>query len=191
MWRTLFTLSLIPIALALVLRWWFALRVLATEGRRTCRCDLTIWQPVSTGADEVSRSDLTAAKFGLDLREKALADWKSADPKGYGSRRNSLRFALAAPPLSGIVAVFAVLVGKVPFTGALSIPLAFIALAALAGVMTLPAELAAIQRAILKTRKERAFANRDDEDAVARCASAWAWEHSTPPILRCLSKGSG
>lgn len=187
MWRTLLTVSLIPIALMIVVRWWFAQRVLAAEGRRLCRCDLTLWQPATPGSQ---RSDLTAAKFGLDLRETALADWKAADPKAFASRQNTLRFALAAPPLSGIVAVFAVVIGKVPFTGALSIPLAFTALAAVFGVLGLPAELAAVQRAVRKAKEGRWFPDRDDEDAVARSAHAWAWEHSIPPILRWIQKKS-
>lgn len=187
MWRTLLTVSLVPIILVIVVRWWFALRVLAADGRRLCRCDLTRWQPASSDA---GRSDLTAAKFGLDLRETALADWKAADPKGFASRQNTHRFALAAPPLSGIVAIFAVVVGKIPVAGALSIPLAFTALAAVFAVLGLPAELAAIQRTIRRIKDERWFPDRDDEEAVCRAAHAWAWEHSMPPILRWLQKKS-
>lgn len=185
MWRTLLTISLIPIILVIVARWWFALRVLAGEGSRLCRCDLTRWQGASEGP---GRSDLTAAKFGLDLREIALADWQAADPKGFASRRNTHRFALAAPPLSGMVAIFAVIVGKVPITGALAIPLVFTALAAAFAVLGLPAELTAIQRAVRRIKEDRCFPDRDDEDAVIRSAHAWAWEHSMPPIVRWLQK---
>ena len=52
----------------------------------------------------------------------------------------------------------------------------------------LPAELAAISRAARKARENSHFPNRDDEDAVIRCATAHAWDLALPPILRWIHR---
>lgn len=184
MFRLLLILSLFPIAIALAARWWFGGRVLAGEGKRPCRCDLVRWLPTPGDDAVVHRAEETAEAFGQQLRHKALAEWHERDPRAAASRENMRRFGLAVPPLSGVVAVFAVLVGKIPVTGAIAILLGATALAALLGILTLPPELSAISRATRKLREEKGFPNRDDEDAVIHCAIAHAWDLSLPPILR-------
>jgi Zn-dependent membrane protease YugP len=87
-----------------------------------------------------------------------------------------------------VVAVFALLVGKIPVMGAIAIPVGATAIAALMGILTLPPELAAIHRAARKVREDRNFPSRDDEDAVIRCATAHAWDAALPPILRWLQR---
>lgn len=186
--RILLILSLLPIAAALVARWWFALRVLGDCGKLACRADLGKWLPAPGDASKVHRADGTAAEFGLQLREKALAEWRQQSPGVAKSRENSRRFGLAVPPLSAVVAVFAVLVGKLPVTGSLAVLLAATAVAAALGILTLPPELAAISRAAKKLREERGFPNSEAEDAVIRCAHAHAWEQSLPPILRWFQR---
>lgn len=188
MFRLLLFLSLFPIAIALVGRWWFGTRILATEGNRPCRCDLTQWLPAPGDDALVHRAEETAAEFGRQLRLKALADWSSHDSKAAESRENMRRFGLAVPPLSGVVAVFAVFVGKIPVMGGIAVFLAAIALAALLGVLTLPPELGAITRAARKTRDTKGFPRHDEEQAVVRCAMAHAWEAALPPVLRIFSR---
>lgn len=188
MFRLLLILSIFPIVIALVARWWFGVRVLLMEGRRPCRCDLNRWLPSPGDESVIHRAEESAAEFGAQLRLKALADWPVLDPKAAASRENMRRFGLAVPPLSGVVAVFAVLVGKIPVTGAIAILLGATALAALLGILTLPPELTAISRAARKLREDKGFPNRDDEDAVIRCAIAHAWDLSLPPILRWAHK---
>lgn len=188
MFRLIVFFSLFPIAIALAARWWFGMRVLATDGGRACRCDLGRWLPMPGDQAVVHRAEESAVEFGRQLRIKALAEWKNQDGKAAKSRGNSLRFGTAVPPLSGIVAVMAILVGKVPFVGAFAILLAATALAAAIGLLTLPPELAAISRTARRIRGEKQFPNADDEDAVIRCAVAHAWDLSLPPILRWIHK---
>ncbi len=188
MFRLILFISLFPIAIALVARWWFGMRILAARGGRACRCDLGRWLPMPGDEAVIHRAEESAAGFGKQLRIKALAEWKEQDVKAAQARANSLRFGMAVPPLSGIVAVMAVLVGKVPVTGAIAILLGATALSAAFGLLTLPAELTAISRMARKVRAEKQFPNSDDEDAVIRCASAHAWDVALPPILRCLHR---
>ncbi len=184
MHRVVFMLSILPIAAAMVARWWFAVRILAIEGRRPCQADLQNWLPAPGDAALVHRAEGTAAEFGRQLRDKALAEWREADPKAAGSRDNSRRFGLAVPPLSVMVAVFAVLVGKVPVLGGFAVFLGATAVAAVLGLLTLPPELAAITRAARAMRERRSFPRPGDEMAVIRCAKAHAWDRSLPPLLR-------
>ncbi|MGD9420160.1 MAG: hypothetical protein Q7R22_014585 [Verrucomicrobiota bacterium JB025] len=186
--RFIILLSLIPIAIALVTRWWFGLKVLAAEGKRTCRCDLETWQPDPTDTASVQRSDASASNFGCQLRNKALATWKSEDPKAAAAREGAHRFGLAVPPLSGIVAIFALIIGKVPFSGAIAIFILATAIAAIFNLLSLPHELRAIARAAAKTKGNKCFHNSYDEEAVIRCAVAHAWELAVPPVLRLLQK---
>lgn len=184
MYRVLLILSILPIAAALVARWWFSLRILVVEGKRPCVADLRNWLPPPGDEALIHRAEGTASEFGKQLRAKALAEWRETDPKAAGSRENSRRFGLAVPPLSVMVAVFAVLVGRLPVLGGCAVFLAATAVAALLGLLTLPPELAAITRAARKAREDRAFPHGDDEAAVIRSAKAHAWDQSLPPMLR-------
>ena len=188
MFRLILFISVLPLAIAHLARWWFGARVLATDGMRPCRCDLDRWLPAPGDTAVIHRAENSAGEFGRQLRVKALAEWHAQDPKAAASRENTRRFGVAVPPLSGIVAVFAVLVGKIPVVGAIAILLGATALAAVLGLLTLAPELRAIARAARKTREAKIFPNRDEEDAVIRCAIGHAWDSSLPPILRWLHK---
>ena len=188
MFRLILLIALFPIAIALAARWWFGLRVLLMNGSRSCRCDLARWLPAPGDEAIIHRAEESAAEFGRQLRLKALAEWKERDPKSAASRENTRRFGLAVPPLSGVVAVFALLVGKVPVMGAITIFVGATALAALLGLLTLPPELSAITRTARKVREEKNFPIDDDENAVIRCASAHAWDVALPPILRWMHR---
>ncbi|MEI8038488.1 MAG: hypothetical protein WCJ14_08865 [Verrucomicrobiota bacterium] len=186
MLRLLLLFSLIPLALALAARWWFGERVLAGDGSRLCRCDLGGWLPPPGDTAMVHRAEESAGEFGRQLRLKALAEWRQRDPKATASRDKSQRFGAAVPPLSGVVAVLAVIVGKIPVLGAIAILLGATALAAVTGLLALAPELAAIVRTARQVREQHQFPRRDDEDAVIRCAMAHAWNAALPPILRWL-----
>jgi hypothetical protein len=188
MWRILFIISIIPIAAALIARWFFGVRVLAQEGERLCRCDLATWMPDPDDAAVIHRADGTAAEFGHQLRLKALDGWRRHDPKAVAARENARRFGMAVPPLCGIVAVFAVFVAKIPVMGGIAVLLGATALSAAIGILSLPNELAAIHRAAKKIREAKSFPKRDDEDAVIRCAVAQAWKQTLPPILSLLHR---
>ena len=188
MYRLILILAVLPLVIALVARWWFGLRVLATEGRRACRCDLTHWMPAPGDDAAVHRAENSAAEFGRELRLKALADWHANDPKAAKAREGTRRFGIAVPPLSGIVAIMGVLVGRIPVIGALAILLGACALAAVFSLLTLPAELRAIAQSARAMRQNKSFPAEADGLAVIQCAMAHAWDAALPPILRWLQK---
>lgn len=186
MWRLLLLLSVLPIVTALIARWWFGMRILSDEGRRLCRCNPTAW-PIAEAKTSDSNEN-SAAEFGRQLRLQALAEWKERDPKGASSRENSLRFGMAVPPLSAIVAIFAVIVAKIPVIGAFSILFAATALASALGLLSLAPELRLIAAKAREIRKMRSFPRSEDEDAVIKSAVAHAWKETLPPILSLIHK---
>jgi hypothetical protein len=188
MFRFILILSILPIAAAMLARWWFGLRVLAGEGRRSCRCDLSRWTPAPGDTAVIHRAEKSAAEFGDELRTKALAKWHEEEPKAAAARENSRRFGLAVPPLSAVIAAFALLAGRVPLMGAVAIVFAASAIAAAFGLLSLPAELRAIARHARVMRERKCFPTDDDEETVIRCAIAHAWNESLPPILRWLQR---
>ncbi len=188
MYRLILILSLLPIVIALVARWWFGLRVLATEGTRACRCDLARWMPAPGDDAAVHRAENSAVEFGRELRIKALAEWHARDPKAAKAREGTRRFGLAVPPLSGIIAVMGLLVGRIPAIGAIAILLGASALAAAFSLLSLPAELRAIANSARDCRENKCFPAEADELAVIDCAIAHAWDAALPPILRWLHR---
>lgn len=188
MFRFIILLSVLPVLIALLLRWWFGLRVLVSDGRRACRCDLERWLPAPEDTATIHRAEKTAAEFGQELRKKALARWLEQDPKSAKSRENSRRFGLAVPPLGAVIAVLALLAGRTPLIGAVSILVAATAISTIFGILSLAPELRAIARNAREIREKRSFPSSDDEEAVVRCAVAHAWSESLPPILRWLQR---
>jgi hypothetical protein len=187
MWRLLLLISILPIAAALLLRWWFGLRVLAAIGQRPCRADLTRWdKALGTNPQAISNTQAPACEFGEQLRCAAIAQWQQNQPKLAASREANRRFGLAVPPLTAMVAIFAVLLAKIPLAGAISIFLAATALATIFGLLSLGAELRAIASTAKSLRQCRAFIRSDDEDAVIHSAIARAWCETVPPVLRML-----
>lgn len=188
MYRIVIILSLLPIVAAMIAGWWFGRRILASVGRQDCRCDLTRWNPPADHDSTVRRASGPAAGFGLELRAAALVSWREAEPKAAVARENTRRFGAAVPPLATMVAIFALLVGKLPALGVFAALFAATALAAAMSLLGLPAELRAIARHARRVREQRAFPDRDDEQAVIDCAIAHAWDAAPPPVLRWLRK---
>jgi hypothetical protein len=188
MWRILFLFSALPIAAALLARWFFGMRVLATVGTRPCRCDLNTWMPLPNDSAAIHRNQESAAEFGQQLLHMAIIEWQQRDPKAAAARGNSKRFGAVVPPLTAIVVILAVFVAKIPPMNAIAILLVATALAATLNVLSLAPELAAITHTIKNVRAKKNFPNRDDEDAVIQCAIAHAWKGTLPPMLAALQK---
>lgn len=188
MYRLILIISLLPIAIALVARWWFGLRVLATAGTRACRCDLARWMPAPGDDAAVHRAEKNAAEFGRELRLKALAEWNEQDPKAAKAREGTHRFGMAVPPLGGVVAIMGLLVGRIPLIGTLAIVLGATALASAFSLLSLPAELRAIANSARGMRENKSFPAEADELAVIECAMAHAWDAALPPILRWVQR---
>jgi hypothetical protein len=186
MWRLLFLISVLPIVAAIAARWYFGIRVLNSQGKRPCTVDPIRWKVYLGENPVLETSDAPATELGKVLRLTALADWKSREPKRAASRESARKFGLAVPPLALIIAVFALVLAKIPFMGAVAILFTSTALSAIMGLLTLGTELQAIALTTRRLRESRAFVRRDDEDATAAAAVAHAWAESIPPILRIL-----
>jgi len=187
MWRLLLIVSILPIAAALLLRWWFGARVLMALGGRPCRCDLARWdKSLGDSARANLGQDAPAAAYGDLLRLAALAQWQDREPKRAAARESGRRFGLAVPPFSAMVAVFAVILAKIPVMGGIAIVIAATALATAFGVLSLGEELRAIGRTARALREARAFIRSDDEDAVIQAAVARAWCETVPRVLQML-----
>lgn len=184
MYRILLFLSILPIAVCLVLCWWFGTRVLWGAGKRDCRCDLGRWLPDPDDGKSVHRAEQTGSQFGASLRRKALAQWQEQQPKAAKARTNHRHFGLAVPPLSGVIAIFAVVVGKVPAFGAIAIFIAATAISCIVGLLTLPNELTIIRRYAGQKSLEGAFPDSEDQETVIRCAMGHAWQSSLPAVLK-------
>lgn len=184
MWRLILFLSILPISVCLVLCWWFGTRILWGEGRRVCRCDLGRWLPDPDDQKKVLRAEQSASQFGASLRRKALKHWKQQNAKEEAARKNHRHFGLAVPPLSAVIAVFAVVVGKIPPFAAIVIFIAATALSCVIGLLSLPAELTAIRRYVQEKSMESAFPDAEQRASVVRCAMGHAWQDSLPAVLK-------
>jgi len=184
MWRLIFIISILPIIAAIVARLYFGIRVLSKDGRLPCTADAIRWQVYLGDKPPLETPSAPATEFGKVLRLAALEDWKARAPKQAASRESARKFGLAVPPLALVIAIFALLVAKIPFLGAVSILFASTALSAAFGLLTLGTELRAIAVTTRKLRESRTFMRRDEEESVANCAVAHAWSESIPPILR-------
>ncbi len=186
MFRLLILLSALPIAAAFVARWWFGMRILAAAGRRQCTCDLSRWEN-AFGKENLPPSKSADSRiFAELLRKSALADWKTREPKAAASREGARRFGMAVPPLSLMVAVFAV--GKIQFSGVIAVFLIAIALSVFISYLSISPELNAILTTARRLRDTGVFHRRDDEDSVIESASASAWKEAAPPVFNLIQR---
>jgi hypothetical protein len=186
--KVLTLIAALPIVAAFLLRWWFGMRVLSGTGRRVCSCDLSRWEN-AFGKEALPPSGKADARaYATLLRKVALADWKTRDPKAAASRDGARRFGMAVPPLSLMVAVLAIFVGKIPVTGALAIFFLAIAFSVIISYLSISPELNAILAASRRLRDTGVFRRRDDEDAVIEAASALVWKEAAPPVFNLIQK---
>lgn len=188
MFRLLILLAVLPIVAAFVARWWLGIRILAAAGRRQCTCDLSRWEDAFGEGNLPPSKSGDARMFAELLRKSALADWKTRDPKTSASREGARRFGMAVPPLSLMVAILAVAVGKIPVTGVIAIFLLALAFSVAISYLSISLELNAILTAARRLRGTGAFHRRDDEDAVIQAASALAWKEAAPPVFNLIQK---
>ncbi len=188
MFRLLILLAALPIIVALVGRWWFGMRILARVGKRQCTCDIARWSkafgdehlPVSKNADARVYAEL--------LRASALKDWQTREPKAAASRAAIRRFGMAVPPLSAMIAILGLIVGRIPAAGAISIFLLAIAFAVIISYLSIAPELKATLISGRRLRDAGIFFRRDDEDAVIEATNALVWKEAAPPVFNLLQK---
>ncbi|QTN31391.1 hypothetical protein HZ994_03290 [Akkermansiaceae bacterium] len=188
MFRFLIILAVLPILAAFAARWWFGMRVLSGAGRRQCSCDLSRWENAFGKTHLPPSKNGDARIFAEMLRNAALADWKTRDPKAAAAREGSRRFGMAVPPLSLMIAVLAIIVGKLPVVGAIAIFLFAIAFSVVISYLSISPELRAILTAARRLRDTGAFHRRDDEDAVIEAASALVWKEGAPPVFNLIQR---
>lgn len=186
--RLLILLAALPVAAAFVARWWFGMRILSTAGRRQCTCDLGKWEKAFGPENPPPSKSGDARIYAELLRKAALKDWATRDPKAAASREGTRRFGMAVPPLSLLIAVLAIIVGKIPVTGAIAIFLLAIAFAVVLSYLSIAPELKAILTTSRRLRDSGVFFRRDDEDAVIEAAAALAWKEGAPPVFNLIQK---
>ncbi len=188
MLRLLIILAALPILAAFVARWWFGVRLLSSVGLRQCSCKLARWEE-TFGADSLPPSESGDARiFAAHLRKAALEDWKIRDPKAAAAREATRRFGMAVPPLSLMVAILAIIVGKIPAAAAIAVFLLAIAFSVIISYLSISPELKAILAASRRLRDRGIFHRRDDEDAVIQAAAAIAWKEGAPPVFNLIQR---
>lgn len=188
MFKLLIIISAFPIIAAFLLRWWFGTRLLSSTGTRQCSCNLGKWEE-TFGKDTLPPSATADASVHAELLHKAaLADWKTREPKAAATREAVRRFGMAVPPLTAMVAILGMLVGRIPFGIVIGIFFLSIALAATFAYLGLAPELRTIALTARRLRDTRIYARRDDEDAVIQAATALAWKDAAPPIFNLIQR---
>lgn len=182
LWRLLLLISLVPIAVGLVLRWWLGTRVLLARGGHLVNPNSAVWKTLTASSDIPD----TAAAAGELLREASFRDWQEREPAAARARVSVRRFGMAVPPLAIAVAMLGLIAVRIPFAGVLAVIFAATGIATAMSLLSLAAELRAVAHAAARLRESRAFRRADDENAVIDCAAAQVWAHSLPPLLRFL-----
>lgn len=188
MFRLLILLAALPVVAAFLARWWFGMRILASAGRRQCSCNLDRWEKTFGSASLPPSEKGDAGIFAAKLRESALADWKTRNPKAAASREGARRFGMAVPPLSLMIAILAIIVGKIPIAGAIAIFLLAIAFSVIISYLSIAPELNAILLTSRRLRDSGVFRRRDDEDAVIEAARALVWKEAAPPVFNLIQR---
>lgn len=188
MFKLLIIISAFPILAAFLLRWWFGTRVISSTGKHQCTCNLAKWEK-SFGKKHLPPSADADARIHAEyLHNAALADWKIREPKAAATREAVRRFGMAVPPLTAMVAILGMLVGRIPFGIVIAVFLLAIALAATFAYLGLAPELRAVAITARRLRDTRIYARRDDEDAVIQAATALAWKQAAPPIFNLIQR---
>lgn len=186
--RFLILIAALPIIAAFVARWWLGLRILSSTGRRQCSCDLALWEKAFGAENPPPSKSGDAVLFAGALRKIALADWKTREPKAAASREGVRRFGMAVPPLSLMIVVLGIIVGRVPAIWAIPVFLLAIAFAVIVSYLSVAPELKAMLLASRRLRDSGVFHRRDDEDAVIAATTALAWKESAPPVFNLIQR---
>ncbi|MFK7849927.1 MAG: hypothetical protein AB8D78_03015 [Akkermansiaceae bacterium] len=188
MFRILILLSIPPIIVTFVIRWWFGMRVLSANRRRECSCNLQKWEQACGDQHIPESRNADAFTFGEQLYQSALTEWKKQDKKAAVSREGARRFGMAVPPLAAMVAILGLIVGRIPPVAVLAIFLVAIALASVITYLSIAPELNAILKISRRVRDKHVFLRSDDEEAVIKVANALAWKKSAPPIYNLIQR---
>ena len=186
--RLLILIAVIPIVITLAARWWFGLRLLKSYTENSCKCDLEIWKQTFGEQNLPTSSTGTQMMFAESLRKTALDDWRARDKKAATSREGTRRFGMAVPPLTAMIVILGIMVGRVTPSYGIAIFLLATALSAIFCYLTIATEINAILTTARRLRESGIFHRRDDEDAVIQAAIALSWKESAPPIFNLIQR---
>lgn len=186
--RLLILIAVLPILIALAVRWWFGLRLLKSSIEISCICDLEKWNQTFGEQHLPPSSSGTQIMFAELFRKSALADWRERDRKVAISRESTRRFGMAVPPLTAMIVILGIIVGRVTPTYAIAIFLLATAFSAVIAYLSIAPEINAILTTSRRLRSSGIFRRRDDEDAVIQAAVALSWKEAAPPIFNLIQR---
>lgn len=170
--RIFIILSLVPLVISLVARWYFGTRILFLERDHSCRL-------------LHSHETETAVTLGRRWRRAAIKRWIIDHPRTAKKRQHALRFGLILPPLTLIACILSILAFKMSVLTGLAIFLLILTLAIVANWLTLPSEILAIQdKSSYLIDDQTKVKNIKDEPTILVCAIAHSWDDSVPPMLK-------
>lgn len=136
--------------------------------------------PASSSGDLITYADL--------FRKTALADWRVRDKKTAISREGTRRFGMAVPPLTAMIVILGIMVGRITPTYAIAIFLLAAAFSAIIAYLSIAPEIQALLITSRRLRSSGIFHRRDDEDAVIEAAIALTWKEAAPPIFNLIQR---
>lgn len=184
--RLLILIALLPILITLAVRWWFGLRLLKSGSETTCSCDLEKWKETFGEKNLPPSASSDIITYATCFRNCALADWLVRDKKAAVAREGTRRFGMAVPPLSAMVAILGIMVGRIPISYGIAIFLLATAFSAVIAYLSIAPEINALTISFRRLRESRIFPRRDDEDAVIQAAIALSWKEAAPPIFNLI-----
>ena len=95
---------------------------------------------------------------------------------------------MAVPPLSLLIVILGVIVGRVPAIWAIPVFLLAIAVSVVFSYLSIAPELNAMLMASRRLRASGAFHRRDDEDAVIAATTALVWKESAPHVFNLIQR---
>jgi hypothetical protein len=186
--RLLILISIIPILITFAVRWWLGIRLLKSNQNIQCRCDLEKWKE-SFGEEHLpafpSGDLITVAEL---FRKTTLTEWRMSNPKAAASRESTRRFGVAVPPLTAMVVILGMLVGRIPPAYGIAGFLLATAFTAVLSYVSIAPEIHAILTSAKRLRASGACHRRDDEDALIQLAIAISWKEAAPPIFNLLQR---
>jgi hypothetical protein len=186
--RLLIIIALLAILIALAVRWWFGLRLLKSNAELSFNCDLEKWKKTFGEKNLPAASSRDLITYADFFRKAALADWRERDKKSAISREGTRRFGMAVPPLTAMIVILGIMVGRITPTYAIAIFLLATAFSAIIAYLSIASEIQALTISARRLRESGIFQRRDDEDAVIQAAVALSWKEAAPPIFNLIQR---
>lgn len=186
--RLLILIAILPILITLAVRWWFGLRLLKSSAELPCECDLGKWNQTFGEKNLPGAATGSVITYAEHFRKAALADWRERDKKSAMSREGTRRFGMAVPPLTAMIVILGIMVGRITTSYGIAIFLLATAFSATLAYLSIASEINALLITSRRLRASGIFRRRDDEDAVIQTAVALTWKEAAPPIFNLIQR---